>query len=162
MDLEQLKIKLRSQIQTSESEQLQLISFFIYNWTEGTWTPDPLTKEQIEELKRRVDQLERGEVETVSMEEVLEELKQKYGFVRDESEAYKLAHEQEERKELSKMLEEISKEQLIQLQIFLDSQSVNDGFKELSASDRQSINRGKKDSEEGRLVDAFEFLVSDS
>jgi len=39
---------------------------------------------------------------------------------------------------------------------------VNDGFKELSASDRQSINRGKKDSEEGRLVDAFEFLVSDS
>lgn len=158
METEKLRAQLKKEIQQLEGELLQLTSMFIYNWTEGSWTPPPLTKEQLAEIKRRKGEIERGEAKMKSMEEVWKELEKKYGFVREDSEKYRAEREQEEKEDLTHMLDELSRKYLIWLEVFIDSHRVKSGWDDLPEEAKASILRGKQDVKAGKYSDAFEYL----
>lgn len=158
MEIHELRSHLKEEINTAEEDLLGLISLFLYNWTEGPWTPPPLSKEQIEEIEKRAEAFEKGKSEAIPMEEVFEELEKKYGFFREEGETYKLGREKEVRAELMKMLQHVNREQLLQLEMFLESHKQNKQERRLTKTERLAIKRGQLDSKEGRLSDAFEFL----
>jgi hypothetical protein len=109
-------------------------------------------------LKKRVEETERGDGVRFSTEEVLKELKEKYGFVREKNEAYKAELQNKERVELIEMLDHVSDEQLLQLELYVDSQGSLTKKETLSNAEWESIQRGKSDSEQGRIVDAFRFM----
>lgn len=158
METEKLRDRLKKEILQLEGELLQYTSTFIYNWTEGSWTPPPLTDEQLEEIKRRAEEVERGEVKMISSEEFWKGLKEKYGFVREDQEKYKTEREQEDKEELARMLEELNRKHLIWLESFLESHRSTSGWEDLPEAAKASILRGKEDARAGRHTDAFKYL----
>ncbi|SMO39997.1 addiction module protein [Gracilimonas mengyeensis] len=158
METEKLRERLKEEIQQLEGDLLQYISMFIYNWTEGSWTPPPLTDEQLEEIKRRAEEIEHGEVEMISSEELWKSLKEKYGFVREDQEEYLLEREQEEKEDLRRMLDELNRKHLIWIEVFLESHRSSSGWEELPEAAKASILRGKEDAKAGRHSDAFKYL----
>ncbi|MAO64947.1 MAG: hypothetical protein CL666_08090 [Balneola sp.] len=162
METSRLKAHLKEKILKSEGELLSLISMFIYNWTEGPWTPPPLTKEQIKELQKRIEEVEKGEVETLSWEEMKAEFEEKYDIVFERGEEYQNKREKKDRDECIGMLEYISREHLILLDMFLESHHAAHSNSKLSEEELKAIQRSRKEFEEGRFMDAFEFLDSHS
>lgn len=149
---------LKETISKLEGENLQLASMFLFNWTEGPWTPAPLTPEQVAEIKKRADDLKSGKTKAISSEEVFKELEEKYGFVREKGAEYEAKREKEERARLLKMIGHISREHLIQFDVFLESYRQKSTWKSLSVEGQESILRGMEDSKKGNLTDAFEYL----
>lgn len=158
MKTSKLRAHLKNEIEQIEGELLGQASMFLYNWTEGSWTPPPLTDEQITEITRRAEEVEQGEAEMISMEKFQEELEERYGYVRDDSEEYRVKREQEEKEDLIQMLDEINHEHLIWFQIFLESRRLHTVWNELPEEAMASIQRGKADVVAGRYSDAFDYL----
>ncbi|MEX0719261.1 MAG: hypothetical protein WD059_01250 [Balneolaceae bacterium] len=156
MDKFKLQEEVADKIRIYEGELLQLASMFLYNWTEGPWTPNPLTPEQIKELEKGIEEAESGL--TYTMDEVYKIFEEKYGYAREKSVEYEAEQDEALRRELMKMLDYISLEHLIRLDIFLESHEKPSAWKELSKENQASIQRGKEDSKAGRVTDAAEFL----
>lgn len=158
METSELKAHLREKITESSGELLSRISMFLYNWTEGPWTPPPLSEEQIQEIKRRSEELEKGEVQTVSWEDVKAEFKEKYGVVFEKGEEYQKKKEQEDREDCIEMLEHISREHLLLLDMFLESHKQKNSGSKLSESEREAVQKSRTEIAEGRFMNAFKFL----
>jgi hypothetical protein len=162
MDRNKFLAHLKKRVRHLSGEELNLASMFLYNWTKGPWTPASLSDEQLSVLKKRVKEIEDGEVEPVSMEEVWQKFEEKYGYVREGKESYEAERKRELLNELPDMLDQISTQDLIWFDIFLRSHTKKDNLQPLRPEERASIERGLEDAKAGRLTDAFEFLRADS
>lgn len=158
METEKLREIIKEEISQLEGDMLQLASMFIYNWTEGPWTPAPLTSDQIAELERRIEEVESGETELISMDEVLEEFREKHGLVREEGEQFRIQKNEKERGDLVEMLNHVSRAHLHRLNSFLESYKEVTKWEGLDERTKESIQRGMSQAKAGKLTDAFEFL----
>lgn len=158
MEIEKLRSVLKKEILQLDGELLKLTSMFIFNWTEGSWTPPPPTKEQIAEIKKRSEEVKRGEVELIDIDEFWNKLREKYGYVREHQENYQAEREEEKREKLATMLEELNRDHLLWLDIFVGSHKSKSGWDSLPEEAKSAALRGKEDAKEGRFTDAFEFL----
>lgn len=70
MGKEELKLHLESQVKHFSSEMLHLTAMFIYNWTEGPWTPPDLSKEERRKPEKHSKKEKRDPTHGLSKEKV--------------------------------------------------------------------------------------------
>lgn len=160
MEKEELRVNLKNEIKHYDKEMLHLASTFIYNWIEGPWTPQELSSEEIKELKKRLEEAKKGK--GIPHEEVISELRKKYNLTEEKSAKYKAQYLKELKTEVMDLLDELDESGMIRLDQFLKSQSYEDEWDDLTQAEKNSVERGIKDADNGRLVDVSEVIKEHS